>query len=104
MKSMIVSDEEGSEDDSDDEEVGPVEFDAGEERVLDTKKYGKLNFRAAEALLHNGGRSTIGTKSRKAIFTGDTYTSYLVPQRVWCRGAVSSLEAVQTPSGSATCC
>ncbi|KAL5261138.1 hypothetical protein ACHWQZ_G007000 [Mnemiopsis leidyi] len=72
---MVVSNEEGSEDD---EEVGPVEFDAGEERVLDTKKYGKLNFRAAEALLHNGGRSTIGTKSRKARFTGDTYTSYLM--------------------------
>ena len=75
MRSMVVSNEEGSEEDhSDIEEAGPVEFDAGEEHVLDTKKYGKLNFCGAEAQLLNGGRSTIGTKTRKARFTGDTYT------------------------------
>ena len=74
------SEEESSDDDSDndsdnEEYADPVAFDEEDNsHVVETKKYGKLHFRTAETLLLNGGKSSIGTKSRKARFLGDVYT------------------------------
>ena len=47
--------------------------DEDESNFVTTKKFGKLNFRTAETLLLNGGKSSISAKSRKARFTGDAF-------------------------------
>ena len=71
------------EDDSDDEavdneeEIVPVEFDddgdTDSSKKISTKLYGPLNFRTAEVLLLNGGRSTLSTTSRLSRFEGDSF-------------------------------
>lgn len=73
--STLVENDSGSEDDFSDEDTESNAFDEkSDPNMISTKRYGKLHFRAAETLLLNGGRSSIGTKSRKARFTSDAYT------------------------------
>jgi len=70
-----VENDSGSEDDFSDEDTESNVFDEKTgPNMISTKRYGKLHFRAAETSLLNGGRSSIGTKSRKARFTSDAYT------------------------------
>ena len=52
----------------------PIEFDEEDSsKMISTKLYGELNFRTAETLLLNGGKSTLTTKSRLSRFKGDTF-------------------------------
>lgn len=70
----INEDDQDVEDEEFDEDYLPVECNEDDcEEMLSTKLYGKLNFRTAETLLLNGGRSSFTTKSRMSRFTGDAF-------------------------------
>ena len=71
-------DDHSQDDEEEDEEINldiPAEIDADVESntMISTKIYGTLNFRTAETLLLNGGRSSLSTKSRLSRFTGDAF-------------------------------
>ena len=56
------------------EEPTSVDFDDQDDsNTISTKLYGTLNFKTAENLLLNGGRSTISAKSRRSRFEGDAF-------------------------------
>ena len=56
------------------EEPLSVDFDDQDDsNTISTKLYGTLNFKTAENLLLNGGRSTISAKSRRSRFEGDAF-------------------------------
>ena len=56
------------------EEPPSVDFDDQDDsNTISTKLYGTLNFKTAENLLLNGGRSTISAKSRRSRFEGDAF-------------------------------
>ena len=74
-RTLLQDDESSGEEDSEvEEEPVHLEFeDDSGPASIETKNYGTINFRAAETLLLNGGRSSISTKSRKSQFTGDVF-------------------------------
>ena len=60
----------------DEEDMEPLRLQFEDDEgphILNTKLYGKMDFRSAETLLLNGGRSSISAKSRQAKFTGDVF-------------------------------
>ena len=64
-RTLLQDDESSGEEDSEvEEEPVHLEFeDDSGPASIETKNYGTINFRAAETLLLNGGRSSISTKS-----------------------------------------
>ena len=74
-RTLLQDDESSGEEDSEvEEEPVHLEFeDDSGPASIETKNYGTINFRAAETLLLNVGRSSISTKSRKSQFTGDVF-------------------------------
>ena len=74
-RTLLQDDESSGEEDSEvEEEPVHLEFeDDSGPASIETKNYGTINFRAAETLLLNGGRSSISTKSRKSQFTGGVF-------------------------------
>ena len=74
-RTLLQDDESSGEEDSEvEEEPVHLEFeDDSGPASIETKNYGTINFRAAETLLLNGGRSSISTKSQKSQFTGDVF-------------------------------
>ena len=68
-----ISDDELEDVDEDPAQIGFDDDDDPASSSIVTKKYGTLNFKAAETLLLNGGKSYISTKARKSQFTGDVF-------------------------------
>ena len=56
-----------------DEEELEEEPPSVDSNTLSTKLYGNLNFKTAENMLLNGGRSTISAKSKRSRFKGDAF-------------------------------
>ena len=74
---LVVKEEEEEEEGGEDNDIQVPSENLLEESdsntMITTKLFGTIDFRCAETLLLNGGRSSLTTKSRMSRFAGDTF-------------------------------